>query len=154
MTKATRDSFATAGPRVFLVDDERRILDATRLALEAFAASWSVDTFVDPHEAFLASFGARPDVVVTDYRMPGCTGAELARALRTAHRADCPALLLVTGETNLRRHERALFDSVYEKPLAPRHLAFHLRSLRASARSGTMGATTRATEDSADTGTE
>lgn len=128
--------------RVFLVDDDHRLLRAARIALEAFLGGSRVETFSDPHDAFLASFAARPDAVVTDYAMPGCTGAQLARAMRKAHGEDCPPLLLVTGDVTLQRQERALFDAVYEKPLSPRHLAFHLRALRPGVRSGTMNAVT------------
>jgi len=154
MTRPTNDSASQGDRRVFLVDDERGLLRATRLALRSFASSWTVDTFVDPHEAFLASFAARPQVVVTDYHMPGGTGADLARALRGAYGASCPMLVLVTGEPSLRRSERALFDAVYAKPLAPRHLAFHLRSLRGTARSSTMSAAETEGEGAADTGTD
>lgn len=158
MSDATQTSVTNGPLRILLVDDDPRLLRATKLALEAFGRSWIVETFADPHEAFLASFAAPPHVVVTAYRMPHCTGAQLARALRAAQGPSCPKLLLVTGVVGLRRRDRALFDAVCEKPLSPRHLAFQLRSLRASRRSGTISAAgapeSSQSERSVDTGTE
>jgi signal transduction histidine kinase len=66
--------------RVMVVDDETVVAEVTKKMLEAIGHE--VEAFSDPvlaHEALKA----RPvafDLLVTDYTMPGLTGAELARA--------------------------------------------------------------------------
>lgn len=69
--------------RILIVDDERIVLDVTRLSLEMLKP-FTVTAHLDPIAA-LAEFEADPAgfaLVVTDFKMPGMNGAELATQMR------------------------------------------------------------------------
>jgi CheY-like chemotaxis protein len=80
-------------PPVLVVDDHpsTRGLLARVLALEGFA----VEEAADGWEALAAVVRTRPAVVVSDVRMPGVDGAELARRLR-AQEPPVPIVLTST----------------------------------------------------------
>jgi PAS domain S-box-containing protein len=89
--------------RILLVDDEVLI----RMAL----AMWLSDEGHNVVEAgsgdaalALIEGGETPDLIITDHRMPGMTGAALAGKVR-AHRPDLP-ILMVTGFADLSEDER------------------------------------------------
>ena len=66
---------------VMIVDDEKDILEILRRYLQKW--NFEVDAFFDPFAA-LEKFRSRPDyyrVLITDLRMPGMTGVELANRL-------------------------------------------------------------------------
>ncbi|MCC6873114.1 MAG: response regulator [Sandaracinaceae bacterium] len=93
-----------------------------------------------------------PHVVITDYNMPHRSGAELACALRAKLDADCPPLVLVTGDASeLGPNEQRLFDAVFEKPV---RLDTLLRAVEKLARRRSSGIRLRAqpgpAEDDAD----
>lgn len=111
---------------VVLVDDDARMLRAASIALRVHLPDTEVHAFVDPHAAFMEIIATRPGVVVIDYHMVTCTGAELAKALRSVLGGDCPELVLVTGDPRIPRAERRLFDGVYTKPISPFDLAEHI----------------------------
>jgi PAS domain S-box-containing protein len=85
---------APPGARILLVDDEElvRVATAEMLrelgyeVLEAGSGAAALERLRD---------GPLPDLLVTDYLMPGMTGAELARAA-ARHRPDLP-VLVITG---------------------------------------------------------
>ncbi|PLK22408.1 hybrid sensor histidine kinase/response regulator, partial [Porphyrobacter sp. TH134] len=64
------------------------------------------------------------DLVITDYDMPGMTGAELARSLRKL-RPDLPIVLLTAQPRihQLHQGQVGLFDGVLGKPAGTAQLA-------------------------------
>jgi DNA-binding NarL/FixJ family response regulator len=81
--------------RIFVVDDHPVMLEGYRAVLkyehdlETCGAAASGDEAL----AVLTTPGAECDLVVTDYRMPGMSGAELVRRLR-ACRPGFPAIVV------------------------------------------------------------
>ncbi|MGD9693426.1 MAG: HDOD domain-containing protein [Phycisphaerales bacterium] len=70
---------------ILFVDDEQRVLDGLRRTLRPLAAEWGL-RFVDSGEAALASLAEHPaDVVVSDMRMPGMSGAQLLAKVRALY---------------------------------------------------------------------
>lgn len=85
-----------AAPRWFVVEDESAILNLVAMMLRKFSRA-DVRACTDPREAFghMSAAPAGLELVVTDLNMPGMTGLELARRVRTL--APQAKVLLTTG---------------------------------------------------------
>jgi CheY-like chemotaxis protein len=107
-----------------LIDDE----DAILRAMEELFDDWKVDLVAskNPEEAMriLDETGLNPDVVISDYRLPGnINGIEVVEAFRLRYGADLPAIIL-TGDTapeSIQTLSRAGL-SVLHKPVRPARL--------------------------------
>lgn len=67
--------------KILLVDDERDVVDVLKRGLEQYG--FEVDAYTSPTEA-LASFKVGVhDLLVLDIRMPGLTGIQLFKEIRT-----------------------------------------------------------------------
>jgi len=110
------------GERVLVVDDEEALVAVTSEVLKRFGYE---PVGCSDAEAALAVFdSASIDAVIADEVMPGLSGTELARALRS-RRADLP-IVLVSGYTGPILAERARAAGVTEilkKPVQSREIA-------------------------------
>jgi DNA-binding NtrC family response regulator len=102
---------------VFVVDDDRVLADTISAVLRN--AGFRVRTFYDGLPAINHAIEAKPDVLVTDYRMP-TNGLRLASWLRDY----CPAckVVLISGDPstcNLDQVERGYHFTLLEKPVDP-----------------------------------
>ncbi|MCW8921054.1 MAG: response regulator, partial [Sedimenticola sp.] len=71
--------------RILFVDDEQHLLDGLKRSLRGQRNVWDM-FFVPSGEEALRMVEAEPfDVVVSDMRMPGMSGAELLERLSTVH---------------------------------------------------------------------
>jgi CheY-like chemotaxis protein len=94
--------------KVFYVDDEPEICE---LFEELFSTNEViVVTFTDPFLALEAILQSPPDILFTDYRMPGMNGVELAK------KTD-PSLkkIMISGENNIICDFK--FDDILTKPM-------------------------------------
>jgi two-component system response regulator FixJ len=120
MSKATR---------IALIDDDAAVLDALRLYLERNDVAVSSFSTAD---AFLESLGdaVGVDCIVADVRMPGLSGIDLVREMRS--RASAPPIILITAHGDVDMAVTAIklgaFDFI-EKPFDERRL---LQSIRAA----------------------
>ncbi|WP_152494269.1 PP2C family protein-serine/threonine phosphatase [Roseovarius sp. THAF27] len=109
--------------RVLVVDDsrlQRRIINAalSRLGLEVVEAGSGT-------EALAICEAAPPDLVISDWMMPGMNGLELCRAFRALPREDYGYFILVTSKSE--KEEVALgldagADDFLTKPINPGEL--------------------------------
>jgi DNA-binding NtrC family response regulator len=116
---------SSAGPRptVLFVDDEEALLHAIVRTLRK--EPFNVLTTTSPAQA-LRMLADRPvDVIVSDEHMPGMSGSELLRRVRTQHPSTVRVLL--TGGAGLDTNMRAIQDGeVYRfltKPVPSEELA-------------------------------
>jgi CheY-like chemotaxis protein len=113
---------------VLLLDDHQ---DTREMYAEALVTegAFEVECNVDPTSALEWVKAAQPDVVVTDYRMPGLDGLELCRQL-AADPATCdiPRILVsgFTSEAYLSPF-RPLCAAVLTKPVLPTTLIAEIR---------------------------
>lgn len=110
--------------RILLVDDEPVVLASTRRMLERLG--YQVDAFHDPTAA-LADFRARPShwvLVITDFAMPGMTGADFARQVWAARR-DVPIILYTGfgGSIGLDTAQEMGFAHLLNKPFTYEEIA-------------------------------
>ena len=113
-----------AGKRVFVVDDEKPILEGMRLLLEKWGCR--VTTADSNREAIdgLRSKDWQADVLITDYRLRGGdTGMKLIETIRRDCPREIPALL-ISGDTDreLLRTIRKRGFYLLHKPIKPAHL--------------------------------
>jgi DNA-binding response OmpR family regulator len=80
-------------------------------------------------EAFLPLRGAAPfDLVVSDVRMPFCSGLEVLRELRGAQHATPVVLMSAFGEATLRTEIELLDARLLDKPFTPAALRAAVRA--------------------------
>lgn len=119
---------------VLVVDDEPEARLLIRLALEL--DGFRVVEAADGQEAIRKARRIAPDVIVTDLRMPGIGGVEMARFLSGLPGTRNIPRVAVTVEppAHLERGElRALFHDVVRKPFAPARLRAAVRDAAAAA---------------------
>jgi len=116
-------------PRVLIVDD---YVDATEVwSLYLQSAGFDVDTASDGHEAIARALSGKPDVVVMDLNLPGCSGIEVAKALLADASAQHIPLIAATGCADRRELDEArrFFRLVVAKPCDPADLVVQIRRL-------------------------
>jgi len=89
--------------RVLVIDDEPQITRVLRAALSA--QGYDVRTANEPEEGLQVYRDWPPDLVITDLMMPGMSGVEVCRAIRS--RASTPIIVL-----SVRDHERAKVEAL------------------------------------------
>jgi two-component system, OmpR family, response regulator RegX3 len=119
-------------PKLLLVEDEKSIAEGLAITLEAegFQVAWVKDGL----DAIPAWERVRPDLVVLDLMLPGMSGTEICRALRS--RSDVPIIMLTAREAEVDRVVGLELgaDDYVTKPFSPRELAARVRTvLRRSA---------------------
>jgi two-component system, cell cycle response regulator DivK len=118
---------------ILIADDYPDALDVWEVYLRA--EGFEVLTATDGQEALSRATEAHPDLVVMDLEMPGYSGFEVARMLRS--RADTRAIPLIasTGHSHapqLEEARRCGFDAVLVKPCDPDTLVGEIRRLLAA----------------------
>jgi two-component system probable response regulator PhcQ len=70
--------------RIMLVDDEVHVLSALQRTMRPFLQEYEVEieTFSDPELAMLRCAEVSFDIVMSDYRMPGLTGADFLQMVK------------------------------------------------------------------------
>jgi len=108
---------------VLIVDDEPAILDLARMILED--GGFSVVTAKDGMQALREAEEHRPDLVLLDLVMPGISGVETCKALksRAATRRVPVVMFTVLGaESDRKRAENVHCDGYLVKPFTPEAL--------------------------------
>lgn len=116
---------------VLFVDDDPAIVDATSMLLQV--AGVRVFSAFSGDEALAhITAGVRPDMLVSDYRLPVYDGVEVVRRVRRAVGDDLPTVLM-TGDTSLQAIESAKLTNctVLHKPVDTDHLISLIESLGA-----------------------
>lgn len=86
----------TAELTVYVIDDDEAVRDSTAFLLET--ADLKVRTY-ESAEAFLAERDRVPGCIITDVRMPGINGLELARRIRDSGSNE--PVIVITGHADL-----------------------------------------------------
>jgi len=89
--------------RILVIDDESQITRVLRAALSA--QGYDVRIANDPDEGLRLFRDWSPDLVITDLMMPGKSGVEVCRAIRS--RSITPVLVL-----SVREHERSKVEAL------------------------------------------
>lgn len=115
------------GTRILAVEDDERIREAVRLALED--EGWTVEVAGSGEEAIEAWERQPADVVLIDIMLPGIDGFELCRTLR--RHSDVP-VVMVTARNDTHDIVAGLeagADDYLTKPFVPKELSARIRAL-------------------------
>ncbi len=116
--------------RLLVVDDEPNLLRAVAACLRG--EGFDVVTARSGAEALVRVAESVPDLVVSDIRMPGMDGYQLARRLRASSRtALTPVVFLTAKDETADRIEgfRTGVDAYLTKPFEPDELVAVIRSI-------------------------
>jgi len=102
--------------KVLLVDDNPMILQMLKGALGPLAI---VTTASDAADAMLKAVDDPPDLLVSDYRMPGMDGRQLVEKLKNRPRTAGAAVILLAAKTDITEKlntQGHMVDEFVEKP--------------------------------------
>jgi two-component system response regulator RegX3 len=113
--------------KILVVDDEPAIVDAVTYALRA--SGFEVDSFGDGESALEAARSNGYDVLVLDVRLPGLSGLEICRRLRSE--SDVPILILTAMDAEVDRvlGLEAGADDYVTKPFSVAELVSRVRAI-------------------------
>jgi PleD family two-component response regulator len=128
--------------RVLVVEDSRTILAVVKYFLEL--EGFEVLEAKDGNVGLKVAKREQPQVIVTDYNMPGMDGVALVKALRADPVTRGIAVLMLTSENGVEKESQALeagVDDYILKPVEPRRLAARVKSVlaRSKARLSAVG---------------
>jgi len=119
-------------PHIVFVDDDPGILRMILRVLSAHQCPWEAHTFSDSQEAWKYLESHSVDSIVTDVTMPGMTGIELLRRLRShAPTQHVPVTMLTgLGDASLKCQVLDMgATDLLDKPFQPADLLSRLRSM-------------------------
>ncbi len=103
--------------RLLVIDDNLDLLEGLTLLLED--AGFTVRALRNGAEARAAVESFRPDCLLLDLRMPGCTGVQVLNALGAA----CPPVIVMTASDDLASEARRFpLFALLQKPFDFDHL--------------------------------
>ena len=121
---------ANAGPlRVLIVDDDRVVRTILKKLLGD--SGYQVFEAVDGQQGFMTALEVHPQIIITDWVMPGMDGVGMTRALRQTKFGRSIYILILTAletEEKLVEAFEAGVDDYMSKPLKPRVLGARLRA--------------------------
>lgn len=113
---------------ILIVDDEYLIADVLSFALED--EGYLTVTAGSGQRALNILEREKPQLIITDYMMPGMNGIEFAEAVR-AHRSlhAVPIILMSGAQAHLGMERPDLFAEVFDKPFELRAVIARVKSL-------------------------
>lgn len=102
---------------ILIVDDEYLIADILGFALED--EGYMTVTASNGKKGLEVLARERPELVITDFMMPGMDGLEFARAIRAREDSKSLPILLMSGAQAMKGREHPeLFKAVFDKPFS------------------------------------
>ena len=120
---------SSAPTRLLLIDDDERMLRLISHHLRK--EGYEVHTATDPHEGMQKALTIDPQILITDWMMPGMTGLELISTLRRSEAGRKMYILIVTAREDDERVVEAFTagaDDYIVKPFNPRILLARVRA--------------------------
>lgn len=126
-TKAAPTDDVAPSLSALVVEDEADVADMLSDMLGILGVTATVVTSAEAGIERLTT-GPRPDVILSDLRMPGMGGEGLLRVLKQRWPTLVPRMAFVTGDS-MTKDTRALGRPILEKPVIPHELRALLRTL-------------------------
>jgi two-component system, cell cycle response regulator DivK len=123
--------------RILLVDDYRDALEVWEWYLRS--QGYDVVTASNGYDAVRLAKSTHPDVIVMDLQLPGLSGCDAAREIRTTEPTTEIPLIAATGFSHDRQIAEARaagFDQIVIKPCDPSQLVDEIERVLAARESG------------------
>ena len=110
---------------ILVIDDDLQVLDSIRSFLQH--VGYEVVTASSGQEGSgLIDSGYEYDLVITDIRMPGMSGNDLAKYIRNSEWAHMPIIAITGYHDDV---DQELFDSILQKPFELKTLSEKIKTL-------------------------
>jgi two-component system phosphate regulon response regulator PhoB len=122
---------AASGKQVLIVEDERDVIDLLTLNLRR-AGGFNVSTATDGVSALQKIRDEKPDLIILDLMLPGISGLELCKILKSEQRTrDIPILMLTAKAEEIDRILGLEFgaDDYVTKPFSPREVILRIQAI-------------------------
>jgi two-component system phosphate regulon response regulator OmpR len=127
LAKPQREALPDDAPHLLIVDDDHKIRDL--LARYLYEQGFRVTTAEDAPSARAAMRGLSFDIILLDVMMPGESGLDLARELKSTTRVPiCMLTARAEAEQRIEGLEIGVDDYI-SKPFEPRELLLRLRNI-------------------------
>ncbi|WP_319525177.1 response regulator [uncultured Desulfosarcina sp.] len=111
---------------ILVIDDDRMVRSLVRHVLKQH--DYAVETATDGRAGIAKFDSGRYDLVITDVRMPGADGHQVASHIKNSEHRETPVIGMSATPWNLNDH---CFDAVLPKPFGIDNLMEITRSLTA-----------------------
>ena len=115
--------------KVLLVDDNPMVLEMLRAALAQFS---TVQTFHDGADALLKAIDEKPDLIITDYNMPGVDGLQLLQKIKSRPNTAGIPVILMAAKSDVNEKLKPVHDTVedfLDKPFFTREAAAKIKKV-------------------------
>jgi two-component system phosphate regulon response regulator PhoB len=116
--------------KVLIAEDEEDLRELIRITLDG--GGFHILQAADGVEAIEIALAERPELVLLDWQMPGCTGPEVCVALRGDPRTASTRIIMITSRAQ-NRDRLVSFqsgaDDYLTKPFSPLHLLDKVRAV-------------------------
>ena len=127
LARPQREALPDDAPHLLIVDDDHKIRDL--LARYLYEQGFRVTTAEDASSARAAMRGLSFDIILLDVMMPGESGLDLARELKSTTRVPiCMLTARAEAEQRIEGLEIGVDDYI-SKPFEPRELLLRLRNI-------------------------
>src|SRR5438128_7206829 len=118
-----------ANVKVLLVDDNPMVLEMLRQGLAPLA---TVQTASDGGDAMLKTVDEMPDLIITDYDMPGMNGRQLLEKIKARAATAKIPIILVASRADISEKLKMVQDNVedfIEKPFYTKEACGHIKKV-------------------------
>ncbi|MFN3661278.1 response regulator transcription factor [Yoonia sp.] len=118
------------GKRVLLIEDEPNIIEAIGFILSR--DGWTVHTHQDGQSAMAKVLGLPPDMIILDVMLPGRSGFEILRELRSTDVTKDIPVMMLTARGQEKDRELALrlgANHFMTKPFSNTEMRDYVRSM-------------------------
>lgn len=103
--------------KVLVIDDDRVFLRMYEMNFAFYKKDVECVTANGGREGIEKAFSEKPDLIMLDYNMPVCGGAEVSQTLKKDPRTAEIPIVLITSHVTEEAAEDALYDMFLPKPI-------------------------------------
>ena len=112
---------------ILIVDDDEAMAETCSMFLEL--QGFEVSTASSGAEALTSIRNNSPHLIITDFDMPGMSGAELSEQLRAQPSTAQLPILLISGSPRSNVANKSSFNAFLRKPFLAENLLLEVRKL-------------------------